>query len=124
MDAAAAVTAPFTCPRCGAVSHNPHDAEERYCARCHLFVADPSALPGYWMHETSGALRPVIEDYLHHRPMTDAQIAIMRAYLRQWIAGPAWRNVEDLQQDIGGLTSRAEIEEWLNRALDAGIDPL
>jgi hypothetical protein len=30
----------FTCPRCGKTSHNPHDAENRYCGRCHLFVAD------------------------------------------------------------------------------------
>jgi len=30
----------FTCPFCGAVSHNPRDAEERYCARCHVFVDD------------------------------------------------------------------------------------
>jgi hypothetical protein len=37
------MTTPFRCPHCGVVSHNPHDAEERYCARCHLFVDD---LPG------------------------------------------------------------------------------
>lgn len=29
----------FTCPFCGAVSHNPNDARERYCGRC-LFVDD------------------------------------------------------------------------------------
>lgn len=27
----------YTCPRCGAVSHNPHDENERYCGRCHEF---------------------------------------------------------------------------------------
>jgi hypothetical protein len=31
----------FTCPICGAVSHNPNDARERYCGRCHRFVDDP-----------------------------------------------------------------------------------
>lgn len=25
----------FTCPRCGAVSHNPHDEAEGYCGACH-----------------------------------------------------------------------------------------
>ena len=25
----------FTCPRCGAVSHNPTDAVQGYCGRCH-----------------------------------------------------------------------------------------
>lgn len=34
------MTNPFTCPFCGAVSHNPRDAEERYCGRCHVFVDD------------------------------------------------------------------------------------
>lgn len=27
----------ITCPRCGAVSFNPHDIAERYCGRCHQF---------------------------------------------------------------------------------------
>ena len=32
---------PFTCPRCGATSHNPNDEREHYCGRCHAFVDDP-----------------------------------------------------------------------------------
>jgi ribosomal protein L40E len=27
----------YVCPRCGARSWNPHDAEHKYCARCHAF---------------------------------------------------------------------------------------
>lgn len=27
----------FTCPTCGAVSHNPNDALHSYCARCKAF---------------------------------------------------------------------------------------
>ena len=27
----------FECPECGAVSHHPADAAERYCGRCHRF---------------------------------------------------------------------------------------
>ena len=30
----------FTCPRCGKTSYNIHDAEERYCGNCHVFVDD------------------------------------------------------------------------------------
>jgi hypothetical protein len=30
----------FTCPRCGIVSHNPNDAANRYCGRCHVFFDD------------------------------------------------------------------------------------
>lgn len=38
-DRLAAATKPntFTCPKCGAVSHNPNDARERYCGACHEF---------------------------------------------------------------------------------------
>lgn len=27
----------YTCPRCGATSHNPNDETYKYCARCHRF---------------------------------------------------------------------------------------
>lgn len=30
---------PYICPRCGAVSYNPHDKEQRYCGFCHRFEA-------------------------------------------------------------------------------------
>lgn len=44
---------PFTCPRCGSVSHNPHDAEHRYCARCHVFVDEPT-ISTKWSRYESG----------------------------------------------------------------------
>lgn len=30
----------YTCPFCGSESHNPHDAKELYCGRCHQFAGD------------------------------------------------------------------------------------
>lgn len=30
----------FTCPKCGAVSHNPNDAAQRYCGACHSFFGE------------------------------------------------------------------------------------
>lgn len=85
-----------------------------------------SAGPGYWMNETSGVLRPAVEAYLRCEPMEPAAIAALRAYLRQWIAAPAWQGagVELLRQAIDRLTSREAIDEWLEHALDEGIDPL
>jgi len=36
---------PFTCPRCGAVSHNPTDARYLYCGRgCHTFPGQRETL--------------------------------------------------------------------------------
>jgi hypothetical protein len=82
--------------------------------------------PGYWMYETSGALRPAIVAYLQHEPMTDEMIAAMRAYLRQWIMAPDWGGpaVDALRAGIEGLTSRQAISRWLDIALDENIDPL
>lgn len=91
------------------------------------FGGDPDhPPPGYWMHETSGVLRPAVEAYLEHREMTPEQIAAMRAYLRQWIASPLWRgaDIDFLRLGIDGLTTRDAIDDWLSLALDAGIDPL
>jgi hypothetical protein len=69
--------------------------------------------PFYWMYETSEVLRPAIEA-LQGGPMTEAQIAAMRAYLRQWIAAP-WKGpgIDALRQRIDDLTSREAIESWL-----------
>jgi hypothetical protein len=81
--------------------------------------------PGYWMYETSGVLRPAIEAYVKHEPMSLGQIAAMRAYLRQWIAAD-WRGplIAELRNGIGDLTTREAISRWLDMALDAGLDPL
>lgn len=82
--------------------------------------------PGYWMYETSGRLRPAVEAYLNRQLMSEAQIAAMRAYLRQWIAAPTWRgpDIQTLRERIDGLTSRGAIRRWLDLAEEIGIDPL
>lgn len=81
--------------------------------------------PGYWMNETSGVLRPVIENYLTGGKMTDRDIATMRAYLRQWMEGP-WIGpmVDVLRSQIDDIHNRDDIVRWLNRAADQNIDPL
>lgn len=82
--------------------------------------------PGYWMYETSGVLRPAVYAYLLDDPLTPEQVAAIRAYLRQWIAAPAWAGpeVQALRAGIDGLQGRREITAWLARAMEAGIDPL
>lgn len=82
--------------------------------------------PGYWMYETSGALRPAIVAYLKGDALNDAEIAAIRAYLRQWIMADAWRGpaIDALRAGIDGLNSRSSIRRWLDVALDENIDPL
>ena len=82
---------------------------------------------GFWMFETTGVLKPAIEAYLlTEAPMSEEHIAAMRAYLRQWIAAPEWRgpNIDLLRATIGLLTTRRDIDRWLEVADRDGIDPL
>lgn len=82
--------------------------------------------PGYWMHETSGVLRPAVEAYLNDGEMTPRQIAAMRAYLAQWINNGPWKGpmIDPLRTRVEEITTRQDIDSWLNLADREGIDPL
>jgi hypothetical protein len=81
--------------------------------------------PGYWMHETSGVLRPAVEAYLQgRRALTGEEIAAIRAYLRQWIMADWQGDVSTLRASVDGLVSRTAIKRWLDDAAEWGIDPL
>lgn len=83
-------------------------------------------VPGYWMNETSGVLRPAVEAFLRGGPMTAEQVAAMRAYLRQWIAGD-WgtgSTLDALRESVHDINSRAAIDRWIEVATDFGADPL
>jgi hypothetical protein len=81
-------------------------------------------MPGYWLHETSGVLRPAVEAYLAGGESSAAHVATLCAYFRQWMEAAPWGGADELRAKVDGLTSRATIEDWLDQALDLGIDPL
>lgn len=83
-------------------------------------------MAGFWMYETSGKLRPVIERYLQQEPLSEQDIAAMRAYLRQWVMEPRFigDDIDDLRKRVSGLTTRKLIADWIKDAIDANIDPL
>jgi hypothetical protein len=89
-------------------------------------IARHGSGPGYWMYETSGALRPAMAAYLQRDELTPSEIAAIRAYLRQWIMAPGFAGpaIDALRASVDGLTSRQAISRWLDIALDEGIDPL
>jgi hypothetical protein len=93
------------------------------------------SVPGYWMHETSGVLRPAVDAYLHGEALTGEQIAAMRAYCRQWVMSSGWdqnphaddaarERLAILRRRIDDLVSRPTIEAWIAAAVDMGMDPL
>lgn len=97
--------------------------------------ADDPRAPRYWMHETSGVLAPVIRAYLNRLPFGPVEVATMRAYLRQWINSPTWdmnphidengkARLEMLRQMIPEIRTRENVDQWLQIAMEAGIDPL
>lgn len=91
--------------------------------------------PGFWMHETSGVLRPAVEAYLGGGELSAAHVAALHAYCRQWVNSPVWdRNphagaeereaLAMLRRLVDSITSRPTLETWLAAAVDFGIDPL
>jgi uncharacterized membrane-anchored protein len=79
------------------------------------------------LDETSGVLRPVIEAYLLGKPLDAGQIATMRAYLRQWIAGDGWWPDDDinwLRAHVDELDTQDKIRAWIARSDAACVDPL
>jgi hypothetical protein len=78
------------------------------------------------MHETTGQLRPVVEAYLTGKELTARDVAVMRVYLREWIAAPDWRGpfIDMLRARVDDIQTQTDISRWLDLALDADIDPL
>jgi hypothetical protein len=78
------------------------------------------------MYETSGVLAVVITKYLNDKELTPADVIVMRAYLRQWIAGATWTgpHIKTLRRLADDIATAEDIHSWLDIAEDAGIDPL
>lgn len=101
-----------------------------------LHPADPRA-PKYWMHETSGELGTAVRRYLRTEPeMMDAHdIALMRAYLTQWVSSPVWRQnphagpddlviIAALSTTARNIRTLADVRRVIDAAVAAGMDPL
>jgi hypothetical protein len=125
----------IVCPKCGMRSHNPNDVEQRYCGNCHAFHDDLQRLPppghpdapNYWMSETSGVLKPVVEDYLKGKPLAPEQVAIMRAYLWQWVKSPVWPPsglLEALRLRAAAIQTEEDVHSCINAAIEMDMDPL
>lgn len=91
--------------------------------------------PKYWRHETGGELRVAVENYLYNRLLTVRQLALLRAYLSQWIDSPVWdlnpSHDEHSRVELAALRLRArristvaDIRSWIANALAEGHDPL
>ena len=92
--------------------------------------------PNYWMYETSGDLAAAVHQYQNNpNACTLRQLALLRAYFQQWVDAQVWdRNpaIDDesradlarLRLQCRGITNVADMEAWLQRATELGMDPL
>lgn len=82
-------------------------------------------MPGYWRNETSGILQPAVERYFSGEALSAADVAALRAYLRQWITEGDFLGVavQRLRETVDSIECRFDIWLWTHRALKAGIDP-
>jgi hypothetical protein len=92
-----------------------------------MLPPDHPDAPKFWMYESSGVLRPVVEAYLKGQDLSTEQIGLMRAYLHQWVRSPVWKpgsQLEMLRLRICAIETRADITDCLAVAEFLGIDPL
>lgn len=93
-----------------------------------LLPPDHPDAPKYWMLEIGDQLRPAIMRYLENEPLEAGDVDIIRAYLRQWIDSPVWNaegeEVDDLRRKVREIRTRSDVCDWIEDALDLGIDPL
>jgi hypothetical protein len=83
------------------------------------------SIPGYWMNEQGGELGPAVRKYLSGRQLRGDEVATMRAYLRQWMAGDfRGPGIDELRADVDRIRTHDDLRAWLSRALDYAIDPL
>lgn len=83
--------------------------------------------PKFWMHESSGVLAPVIRAYLDGAVLDGAQVAVMKAYLWQWVKSPAWAPngaLASLRLRVAAIESTEDIRRAIHVALQLGMDPL
>jgi hypothetical protein len=86
-------------------------------------VATP---PRFWMEETTGALREAIEVYMRSEPLSEAQLDLIRIYLRQYIERAVVAEDADRRrflERIAKLRRVADIERLADSLSEAGVEP-
>jgi hypothetical protein len=91
--------------------------------------------PGYWQNESSGVLAPAVKRYLAGESLTLREIGLLRAYFRQWVDSPVWdqsphqdaagaEELSALRASAVAIETQKDLEQWVARAIEFGMDPL
>ena len=87
------------------------------------------------MNESSGDLAAAIVRYFNCAPLTLRDVALIRAYIVQWIMSDVWDRTGDgsvehrtelarLRTLALELKDRETIDAWIMASIDFGLDPL
>lgn len=93
-----------------------------------------SFLP-YWKNETSGKLKNAILALMDtwtdkHYSLSPQELEMLKTYFALWIDYPSWdrtgqeQQFEALSSQLKSVTSTQQLNQWLEDAMDIGIDPL
>lgn len=86
-------------------------------------VATP---PRFWMEETTGKLAAAIEVYMRSEPLSDAQLELIRIYLRQYVERAVIAEDADRRrflERIAKLRRVGDIVRLADSLSEAGVEP-
>jgi hypothetical protein len=92
-----------------------------------LLPPDHPDAPKFWMYETSGVLKPVVQAYLNGERLRPEQVRLMRDYLCQWVCSPVWGpsgSLEALRLRVAAIETGQDIDDCIQVCVDLGMDPL
>lgn len=79
------------------------------------------AAPVFWMHETTGKMKRIVQKFLSNTPLNAEELGVMRWYVHQWVdALPS--KPEDYER-IRSMSQQELNSYCFNVLLDMGIDP-
>lgn len=82
--------------------------------------------PCHWKKINLDSLSDAIESWKEGRKLTVKEYAYFKAYCVYYIMAPCWDipEIYNLRLDVMTMTTEKQLESWLNRALEVGINPI
>lgn len=82
--------------------------------------------PRFWMEETTGTLAEAVEVYMRSEPLSEAQLDVIKIYLRQYVERAVMAEDSDrrkLLERIEKLRRVGDIERLADALSEAGLEP-